>query len=221
MWSRAAVRPGGGEASKTRRRLHPRLCPGRALQACPVPPVHGLLLVCAGRYRKAHSSNVHKVNHQELPRVCWEARLFVPHQLVCSDYTLLFGSSFYDYTHDIIWIIFRIKQNAEFIQKSLFVFSPLNFLWLMTTWWCTAFHQRWPEGQIKHKTPVFPLKSCSCSGEFKVEGFKDKNRKVFLFFHQKLVSIEPFGFCTFEPSPPDYPTWKSPITFRDNHLQSL
>lgn len=57
----AAVCPGRGEATQKRCCFCTRLCPGRPLQTSSVPPLHWLLLVCAGRHRTPHTWDLHQV----------------------------------------------------------------------------------------------------------------------------------------------------------------
>lgn len=61
LWPGATERAGRGSAESPRGHFHPRLRAGGALQTGPVPPVYGLLLVCSGGHRTAHSWNLHQV----------------------------------------------------------------------------------------------------------------------------------------------------------------
>lgn len=61
MWSGATVCSGRGKAAQEWCCLHTRLCPRRALQACPMPSFHRLLLVCAGGHWTAHTWDIHQV----------------------------------------------------------------------------------------------------------------------------------------------------------------
>lgn len=59
--SGAAVCPGRGQATQERCRVYTRLRPRRSLQARPMPPVHWVLLVCAGGHRAANTRDLHQV----------------------------------------------------------------------------------------------------------------------------------------------------------------
>lgn len=61
VWSGAAVGPGRGEATQERRRVYTRLRPRRSLQASPMPPVHWVLLVCAGGHWAANTRDLYQV----------------------------------------------------------------------------------------------------------------------------------------------------------------
>lgn len=61
VWSGAAVCPGRGEATQERCRVYTWLRPRRSLQASPMPPVHWVLLVCAGGHRAANTRDLYQV----------------------------------------------------------------------------------------------------------------------------------------------------------------